>query len=122
MREKLTYLASRTLDGLYQNIPANIERYRSGNFLDLVDEGDWSIRLSLEVDLDLLSQLDSSGGPEVEVKNSLLVWKALHEMTPALACEDRVWTRLSHVECLEYSRERWITEKKEEGRERRSRR
>ena len=109
MREKLTYLSEKTLKELKQGIPENIERYCSGDFLDLKEKGDWSIPLSsLEVDLDLLSNLDPRlKCPEAEIENSLAVWNALHKLTPALACEDRIWTRLSHIECLDYSRKRW---------------
>ena len=110
-RSKLTYLAKNTLDSLYRGVLNNIDRYRSGDFKDRVEHGGWNIGLSLEVDLDPLAELDPSGGSDAEIRNSLLVWKALYEMTPALACEDRIWSRLSHVECLEYSRERWLSDK-----------
>ena len=110
-RERLAYLATNTLDGLYAGILENIERYRTSDFHDLVESGGWDIHLSVEVDLDPLEDLDPSGTPEAEIENSLLVWRAMHELTPALACEDRIWTRLSHVECLEYCRERWLSDK-----------
>jgi hypothetical protein len=113
-RSKLTYLAASTLDDLYGGILENVDRYRSGNFDDLVEKGGWNIALSIEVDLDMFSDLDPSGGSKAEVANSILVWKALHKLTPALACEDRIWTRLSHVECLEYSRKRWLSDKDDE--------
>lgn len=113
-QKKLRYLGKKALDNLYTEILENIERYRSGDFLDLVAQGNWNSELSIAVDLGILQDLDPSGGPEVEVENSLLVWKALHAMTPAMACEDRIWTRLSHVECLEYSRARWLDKKKDD--------
>ena len=34
--------------------------------------------------------------------------KALAELTPALANEERVWVRLAHLEGFEYSRARWL--------------
>ena len=107
-RERLTYLSTKTLDELYAGILENTERYLSSGFDDLVELGGWDIHLSIEIDLDPLQDLDPSGGPEAETENSLLVWRSLHELTPALACEDRIWTRLSHVECREYSRDRWV--------------
>ena len=110
-RDRLAYLATKTLDDLYAGILENIDRYRDGDFQDLAESGGWDIRLSVEVDLDPLEDLDPSGTPEAEIENSLLVWRALHELTPALACEDRIWTRLSHAECLEYSRKRWLSDK-----------
>jgi hypothetical protein len=107
-RDKLSYLVTKTLSDLYDAVPDNIDRYCEGTFLDLVEHGGWDGKLSVEVDLEPLSKLDPSGDANAEVANSLLVWKALHGLTPTLACEDRVWSRLSHVECLEYSRSRWL--------------
>lgn len=107
--EKLKYLSEKVAAGLRDNIRTNLEHYRSGDFSDLVDEGGWSIELSLEADLGPLKELEGDKGIQAEVKNSLLVWKALSHMTPSLACENRVWTRLTHVECLVYSRARWLS-------------
>ena len=106
-RERLNYVATATLDKLVTDIETNLDRYRSGDFLDCVAGGGWSIELKYETDLSVLAGLDPSGTPEAELENSILVWQCFHDMTPALACENRVWTRLSHVECLEYSRARW---------------
>ncbi len=114
-REKLTYLAKKTLEELNQDILNNLDRYREGDFSDLVSLGGWSIKLSVDIDMDPLLDLDPSKTREAEIDNSLLVWKALHNMTPALACEDRIWTRLSHVECLDYSRKRWIKDGDDES-------
>jgi hypothetical protein len=38
----------------------------------------------------------------------LLVHSDLKGMTPAVARQEQVWVRLCHVDCLEYSRKRWI--------------
>lgn len=108
---KLTYLSAKALDELYKGIPENIDRYREGDFDDLRAQAGWAIPLDMKVDFDRLAELDPGREPAAEVHNSLTVWRALHELTPALACEDRIWTRLSHVECLTYSRKRWIEEK-----------
>lgn len=113
--QKLSYLSTKALDKLYLNIETNKDRYLNGDFADLSEYGDLSIPLNVQVDLDLLTKLDPSGTPEAEVENTLLVWRGLHNLTPALACEDRIWTRLSHFECLKYSRERWLKAKDEGG-------
>lgn len=106
---KLKYLSQSIIESLRSNIADNIARYRSGSFLDLVPQGDWSIELPPEVDIGLLEALDPSGTPQAEAENSRLVWKALAGLTPSLACEEGIWTRLTHVECLEYSRSRWLS-------------
>lgn len=106
--DRLNYLATKTLDNLTSNLSDNVDRYRSGNFDEMVASGGWNISLSTDIDLEFIENLDPSGTPAAEIENSLLVWKAFHELTPALACENRIWTRLSHVECIEYSRSRWL--------------
>jgi hypothetical protein len=106
--ERLNYLATASLDRLVSDIPANLYRYREGDFTDMVDAGGWSIELNYGADLSALQELDSSSSPQAEIENSIRVWRCFHDMTPALACENRVWARFSHVECLDYSRERWL--------------
>lgn len=105
---RLLYVGQQVADDLRNDVRRNIDRYRSGSFLDLESAGDWRIPLSLEVDLDRLRALEAGGGPESEIKNSILVGEVLGKLTPALARENRIWTRLSHVECLDYSRTRWL--------------
>jgi Family of unknown function (DUF6339) len=105
---KLKYLSTATIDSLRENIAGNVERYRSGDFSDLMQLGEWDISLDVQADLAPLSQLDPAGTPEAEIKNSRFVWQALHHLTPTLACEEGIWARLTHVECLTFSRARWI--------------
>ena len=105
---KLKYLSEKVAADLLANIGKNLDRYREGNFEDLVEEGGWSIGLKLDVNLDPLKNLVGETGVEAEVKNSLLVWSALSHMTPSLARENRIWTRLTHVDCLGYARARWL--------------
>jgi len=110
----LTRLKENRLSRLFDDVPKNIERYKSGDFGDLFEQGGWDIQVrSVEADLGLLSELDPS--KKAEVSNSLTVWQALCKMTPALACEERIWVRLSHVECLEFSRRRWLSEKDDQA-------
>jgi hypothetical protein len=70
--------------------------------------GDWRIPLSIDADLDGLKSLNPDGGAENEIQNSIAVGHALRKLTPTLARENRIWIRLSHIECLEYSRGRWL--------------
>lgn len=105
---KLKYLSNATVEDLRESVATNIDRYRSGDFSDLLPLGDWSIELNLDVDLTLLAELDPSGSPEAEISNSRIVWKALRGLTPTLACEEGIWTRLTHVECLSFARSRWL--------------
>ncbi len=105
---KLKYVAESILGELKANVPQNLERYRSSGFRDCAYMNGWSMELSsVEVDPEKLGELDPAGGSATEVGNSMNVFEAFNGMTPALATEERVWTRLTHFECLGYTRERW---------------
>lgn len=106
--ERLKYLSNATLEGLRDSILSNAVRYQSEDFLDLMRDGEWSIELELEVDLSPLAELDPSNTPDAEIANSRLVWKALHSLSPSLAYEEGIWARLTHIDCLGFSRERWL--------------
>lgn len=107
----LKFLSEHKLSDLYNSIPANLDRYATGDFLDLEHENGWAIETAnVTVDYDLLAQLDgtlrSAAG---DVENSLILYNALDGMTPALAREERIWVRLAHIECLGYARARWLS-------------
>jgi len=108
--EPLKYLSEAKLAELLRDVMANRDRYASGNFLDLVSDNGWAIETaSVQVDYEALATLDvTATSAEADIANSLIVYSALKGMTPALAREERIWVRLSHIECLEYSRARWL--------------
>jgi hypothetical protein len=106
--QQLCYVSEPVYEALRKNVAKNLERYLSGGFNDLAGSEGWAIPLSINYDSAPLRELKAADGPEAEVFNSLLVWKALSNLTPSLANERRIWTRLTHVDCLEYSRSRWI--------------
>jgi hypothetical protein len=110
-REPLLYLEAKTIEDLYSGILENITKYRDGNFDDMVTSGGWGCNLSMDYEKSYFQELDSSNNPEAEVENSLLIWRALNGLTPAMAREDRIWTRISHVDCIDFSRKRWLKEK-----------
>ncbi|MGH8054683.1 MAG: DUF6339 family protein [Stenotrophomonas sp.] len=112
---KLLYVGQQVADDLKNNITQNLCRYRDGDFLDLEAAGDWRIPLSFDAELKGLEELKPEGGPNSEIQNSILVGHALKALTPTLARENRIWIRLSHIECLKYSRKRWLhTDKDDE--------
>ena len=105
---QLLYVGQQTADLLANNVATNLDRYLAGDFYDLESGGDWRIPLSVTADVEMLADLVHERTREAEVSNSLLVGTALSALTPALARENRVWIRLSHVEGMEYSRKRWL--------------
>jgi hypothetical protein len=112
--ERIKYLSNATIETLRSRISDNAARYRSGDFSDLMNDGEWGVELQLEADLSMLNDLDASGKPEAEIGNSLLVWKALQHLPPSLAYEEGIWVRLTHVECLDYARRRWLSTARDE--------
>lgn len=108
MTSRLKYVTTGTLADLRTKIKLNIERYLNGDFAEFSDLLDWNKETRFSIDVGLLAGLDATSGSEVEVSNSLLVWRSLSDLTPAAAREPRIWTRLSHVECLGFSRARWL--------------
>lgn len=111
----LKYVTQSVVDSLKNNIPTNRYRYSHGNFLELSEENGWEITSdNVKIDNEALQCLDGTiATAEADIKNSLIVYKSIEGMTPALAREERVWVRLCHIECLHYTRARWI--KKTEG-------
>lgn len=108
--ENLRYVSEGRVVELLSKIPDNLDRYVSGDFLDLESENGWQIESSLvKVNLARLGQLSGANGSAKEdIENSIIVHDALAGMTPAIAMDERVWVRLSHVECLGYARSRWL--------------
>jgi hypothetical protein len=113
----LKFLSDARLTELLRDVSINRERYSSGDFLDLERDNGWAIETSsVQVDSDALRSLDGTAKTaEADFANSVTVYEALKGMTPALAREERVWARLTHVECLTYSRARWLEGKNQEA-------
>ena len=106
----ILYVGQAVADELWNNVESNLQRYLEDGFEDLVEKGNWSLPLRRVFDPGPLKELDPRVGAAVEVENSRLVWKSLgNALNPSLATENRIWVRLSHVECLEFSKDRWLT-------------
>ena len=107
----LKFLSESRVAKLANSISENLERYTSGDFLDLERENGWAIETrTVTVDLGILENLDGgSRAASADIENSLILYRALNGMTPALARDERIWVRLAHIECLDYARARWLS-------------
>ena len=111
MTEKLKFLTVDVINELSSTVDNNLSRYKSGDFSDLSERNGWSCELKgVTVHNGILKALEGKRDAEVDYRNSQRVYEALEGMTPHIAREDRIWARLTHVECLEYSRMRWLKE------------
>lgn len=105
----LKLFSSSMVEKLSKGVPANLERYASGDFADLSKESGWAIETNAcQWDDSATSRLIVDSTPDAEVNNSLVVYGALAGMTPAMARDERIWARLCHVECLDFVRARWL--------------
>jgi hypothetical protein len=112
MTKPLLYLSDHVLGELRKSVGVNLDRYRSKGFADLASDPGWDVPLGVEFDSERLAALDMSTPQNivsVDLPNSIIVGEAISGLTPAMANEERVWTRLSHIEAIEYCRARWIT-------------
>ncbi|BEL97404.1 DUF6339 family protein [Serratia ureilytica] len=121
--KKVLYLGQSAADYLYEGIGVNIEKYMidGPDFSQEIEDGNWNIPLSIDYIPEPLQDLKySNNEPEsvkrdLEIENSILVWSSLRNLTPVLACENRIWSRFTHTECLKFTRNRWdITKISEE--------
>lgn len=106
----LLHLDEATLSALHEAVPQNVDRYRGKGFAEYANEPGWRLPVEgVRPDLDALAALDgTTRSAEADLANSRIVREALKELTPSLANEDRLWTRLAHIECFEYSVARWL--------------
>jgi len=105
---KLRYLTKKTHDNLKSSIRENLDLYQEKGFVEYADDIEWSIKLeSFDVDLGKLNDLKTLGDSKLDEEAALIVWKALYQLPASIACEARIWCRLAHVECFEYTQDRW---------------
>jgi hypothetical protein len=93
---------------LRDKIEANLERYVSGNFDDILKEELVIPVKGTELDLTILEKMEPKSGGNYDVENALLIFSAIKGITRYLARDERLWVWMTHGPCLEYSRKRWI--------------
>ncbi|WP_440639751.1 DUF6339 family protein [Bradyrhizobium sp. PUT101] len=118
MVAQLKYLSDKSLAQLKSGVTTNVARYRTDGFLEFTDDPGWNIGLGVEYDEVLLGTLDRATPrtiASIDLANSRIVGKALANLSPTLANEERVWVRLSHIEAFAYARDRWIGQAKDDA-------
>lgn len=108
----LRYLSEAKLTELRTAVEDNLQRYAESGFSDLERDNGWAIdSATVVIDESVLSELTRSSSATADAANSVIVYNALKGMTPALAAEERIWVRLCHIECFEYTGRRWLSGK-----------
>ena len=104
-RKKLYWMKASALQELHASIPANLDRYRKGDFEDLINQ-DWRQKEITEYDADEISQL--SGKSTAELEDSLVLYNNLHDLPANLATSMQIWVPLIHTDLLNFARVRWL--------------
>ena len=96
MREIKLFRKS-TVDFLYLNVASNLPRYREGDFSDMLNDHSLFLESGLYVDDSQLSQLVWHEADDNEVNCCIAAFNGLLAMTPYLARDERLWSRLNHL-------------------------
>jgi Family of unknown function (DUF6339) len=96
-----------TVKGLFQAVPDNLNVYRNGTFEYLLSDPSAFINSSCQFDNEQAKNITCTEDDSNEVACCLGLSKALVGVTAYLARDERLWTRLSHIELIQYGRVRW---------------
>jgi len=109
----MEFLKQVSHDRLYADIKNNLERYRTGNFDDLITAEDCFTSNELLIDFDALKSI--SGNYKNDTKNALLIDKAIGSLSPHAARDKRLWAYFTHTYLLKYTRKRFPLPDKSKG-------
>jgi len=102
----LPYLKDKALLELKDQIHANLEQYRKGSFKFLAEDTSLTRQLDLKVK-SKISLKPPNGQNYFEPENCITLYRAMANLTPYDARDERIWTYQTHVTFLEYTRLRW---------------
>lgn len=111
---KIRLLRTATVQELQGNISDNLEIYRNGHFAFLKDDSSRFFEITQEIDMEKMARVRCEKDDDKEIANCENLFSALPEMTPYMARDERFWVYLTHVDLLNYSRERWPIPKDDE--------
>jgi len=105
---KARFFKEKYLKELELNIENNLEKYRSGNFDFEANIPDHYFEVAFEIDDEKLKTLLPSNKNEAEVKNCMIIFEAMKNLTHFHARDARLWVYLTHTILLAYARSRWV--------------
>ncbi len=114
MKVPLTYLTQAVHDELSEKIETNLDSYLEDGFHSRASYPGWGVTTGQEIDTDFFLLLNPERSAASDCENSVTVYQNLQFLSPAQACDSRLWTRLTHVEGFEYCRARWLEHGKKE--------
>lgn len=96
-----------TVRSLFDSVDENLEKYRSGDFSDLLHDSNLFLGGSCEFAEEAATGLACTATDDKEVACCLAIFNTLPSMSASLARDERLWVRLSHIEFCDYARTRW---------------
>jgi len=92
---------------LFNDVGKNLDLYRGGLFSDLLEDSSLFIDSNCGLDIQEAIKVSCVAGDQNEVQCCVHLSNGLSGVTAYLARDERLWTRLSHIEFIEYVRVRW---------------
>ena len=104
---RISLLRESLVNDLKNSIKSNLVLYRSGSFVDLLEQTGGLIETSLELDETRLAPLVCATTKIEDLAACQAVYEGLPGLTPYLARDERLWVFLTHTVLLNYARLRW---------------
>ena len=98
---------SSTVRSLFDSVEENLDKYRSGDFSDLLHDSNLFLGAACDFSAEQSVGLTCTATDDNEVTCCLAIFNALPAISASLARDERLWVRLSHIEFCEYARTRW---------------
>lgn len=105
---KARYLRKNALEELREAVPDNLSKYRAGSFSYLTADPSRYFEAAFDFDATKLAGIQvGDDGAFREEDNCAICYRALPELTPYEARDERLWVYFTHTHLLPYSRMRW---------------
>lgn len=112
MLKSIELFSSAFVEVLKSQIQERLDSYKLSDSwaLSTIFPGRKSLFTKLNADL-AIDFVPAHGNVNNDAQNAVLVHHALSQLTPAQASDERLWSRLCHVELWPYMRSRWPIER-----------
>jgi len=99
-----------SVETLKGSIEKNLDRYRNGDFKDLLEK-EPTFMIDANIDQNILLKLNKIKSQDnkalSDIENSIFIYEHMKSINPRLSREPRLWTYLTHSVGLDYARSRW---------------
>ena len=110
--KKIRVLSTGETRRLKDNIPHNIEKYKSGEqaWIDEIFADKRNTVQSVISDNGIILKTGKQHSTEYDAYNAQLLYEGYPELTPTIAADERIWVSLCHNQHYNYMLNRWPIE------------